>query len=230
MPDPVLSLSRALGAAGLHLLLSLQVQTRNIRCLPDVLVINCEVNSSKEADFWKTQAEVGETLWGRSRLVLPGTRGLLPVLFCGGVFAPIPLSLTVSCALPERHPTSLAEDMLVFGHACSMSRVLGVGSHKISCPEKADGTAAESRSCSPAPQGLGAGRQRPLRRAQAQQRAGGQLGFPLCLFPVTDFTALQPLSFPHFWPGCHPRAPKRSLSPRADPCLCFVASMPFREP
>ncbi|XP_048183392.1 PAN2-PAN3 deadenylation complex catalytic subunit PAN2 isoform X2 [Corvus hawaiiensis] len=33
------------------------VQTRNIRCLPDVLVINCEVNSSKEADFWKTQAE-----------------------------------------------------------------------------------------------------------------------------------------------------------------------------
>uniref|UniRef100_A0A8C0ZJC2 PAN2-PAN3 deadenylation complex catalytic subunit PAN2-like n=1 Tax=Cyanistes caeruleus TaxID=156563 RepID=A0A8C0ZJC2_CYACU len=41
------------------------VQTRNIRCLPDVLVINCEVNSSKEADFWKTQAEVGETLGGR---------------------------------------------------------------------------------------------------------------------------------------------------------------------
>ncbi|XP_006035284.1 PAN2-PAN3 deadenylation complex catalytic subunit PAN2 isoform X1 [Alligator sinensis] len=33
------------------------VQTRNIRCLPDVLVINCEVNSSKEADFWKVQAE-----------------------------------------------------------------------------------------------------------------------------------------------------------------------------
>ncbi|KAM6106276.1 LOW QUALITY PROTEIN: PAN2-PAN3 deadenylation complex catalytic subunit PAN2, partial [Pterocles gutturalis] len=33
------------------------VQTRNIRCLPDVLVINCEVNSCKEADFWKTQAE-----------------------------------------------------------------------------------------------------------------------------------------------------------------------------
>lgn len=58
-----------------HLLLFPQVQTRNIRCLPDVLVINCEVNSSKEADFWKTQAEVGETLWGRSRLVLPGTRG-----------------------------------------------------------------------------------------------------------------------------------------------------------
>lgn len=45
-----------------HLPLSLQVQTRNIRCLPDVLVINCEVNSSKEADFWKTQAEVGDTL------------------------------------------------------------------------------------------------------------------------------------------------------------------------
>ncbi|XP_076874775.1 PAN2-PAN3 deadenylation complex catalytic subunit PAN2 isoform X2 [Brachyhypopomus gauderio] len=33
------------------------VQTRNIRCLPDVLVINCEVNSVKEAEFWKTQAE-----------------------------------------------------------------------------------------------------------------------------------------------------------------------------
>ncbi|KAK2825541.1 hypothetical protein Q7C36_019468 [Tachysurus vachellii] len=33
------------------------VQTRNIRCLPDVLVINCEVNSVKEADFWKAQAE-----------------------------------------------------------------------------------------------------------------------------------------------------------------------------
>lgn len=35
-----------------------QVQTRNIRCLPDVLVINCEVNSAKEAEFWKVQAEV----------------------------------------------------------------------------------------------------------------------------------------------------------------------------
>uniref|UniRef100_A0AAR2LND8 PAN2-PAN3 deadenylation complex catalytic subunit PAN2 n=1 Tax=Pygocentrus nattereri TaxID=42514 RepID=A0AAR2LND8_PYGNA len=34
------------------------VQTRNIRCLPDVLVINCEVNSVKEAEFWKAQAEV----------------------------------------------------------------------------------------------------------------------------------------------------------------------------
>ncbi|XP_035378442.1 PAN2-PAN3 deadenylation complex catalytic subunit PAN2 isoform X1 [Electrophorus electricus] len=33
------------------------VQTRNIRCLPDVLVINCEVNSFKEAEFWKAQAE-----------------------------------------------------------------------------------------------------------------------------------------------------------------------------
>uniref|UniRef100_A0A671U6I5 PAN2-PAN3 deadenylation complex catalytic subunit PAN2 n=1 Tax=Sparus aurata TaxID=8175 RepID=A0A671U6I5_SPAAU len=33
------------------------VQTRNIRCLPDVLVINCEVNSAKEAEFWKVQAE-----------------------------------------------------------------------------------------------------------------------------------------------------------------------------
>ncbi|KAG7519500.1 PAN2-PAN3 deadenylation complex catalytic subunit PAN2 isoform X1 [Solea senegalensis] len=33
------------------------VQTRNIRCLPDVLVINCEVNSVKEAEFWKVQVE-----------------------------------------------------------------------------------------------------------------------------------------------------------------------------
>ncbi|KAG8452458.1 hypothetical protein GDO86_004299 [Hymenochirus boettgeri] len=33
------------------------VQTRNIRCLPDVLVINCEVNSTKEAEFWRAQAE-----------------------------------------------------------------------------------------------------------------------------------------------------------------------------
>ncbi|XP_030625274.1 PAN2-PAN3 deadenylation complex catalytic subunit PAN2 [Chanos chanos] len=33
------------------------VQTRNIRCLPDVLVINCEVNSVKEMEFWRAQAE-----------------------------------------------------------------------------------------------------------------------------------------------------------------------------
>lgn len=39
----------------------LQVQTRNIRCLPDVLVINCEVNSAKEAEFWKVQAEVNQS-------------------------------------------------------------------------------------------------------------------------------------------------------------------------
>uniref|UniRef100_A0A8B9HJM3 PAN2-PAN3 deadenylation complex catalytic subunit PAN2 n=1 Tax=Astyanax mexicanus TaxID=7994 RepID=A0A8B9HJM3_ASTMX len=37
------------------------VQTRNIRCLPDVLVINCEVNSVKEAEFWKAQAEVSSS-------------------------------------------------------------------------------------------------------------------------------------------------------------------------
>uniref|UniRef100_A0A3B5Q226 PAN2-PAN3 deadenylation complex catalytic subunit PAN2 n=1 Tax=Xiphophorus maculatus TaxID=8083 RepID=A0A3B5Q226_XIPMA len=37
------------------------VQTRNIRCLPDVLVINCEVNSAKEAEFWKVQAEVNKS-------------------------------------------------------------------------------------------------------------------------------------------------------------------------
>uniref|UniRef100_A0A8C3G2Z1 PAN2-PAN3 deadenylation complex catalytic subunit PAN2 n=1 Tax=Cyclopterus lumpus TaxID=8103 RepID=A0A8C3G2Z1_CYCLU len=40
------------------------VQTRNIRCLPDVLVINCEVNSAKEAEFWKVQAEVNDTHFG----------------------------------------------------------------------------------------------------------------------------------------------------------------------
>uniref|UniRef100_A0A8C4L7Z6 Poly(A) specific ribonuclease subunit PAN2 n=1 Tax=Equus asinus asinus TaxID=83772 RepID=A0A8C4L7Z6_EQUAS len=34
------------------------IQTRNIRHLPDILVINCEVNSLKEADFWRVQAEV----------------------------------------------------------------------------------------------------------------------------------------------------------------------------
>lgn len=55
----MLSSSTALGASPSHVLLSAQVQTRNIRCLPDVLVINCEVNSSKEAEFWRTQAEVG---------------------------------------------------------------------------------------------------------------------------------------------------------------------------
>lgn len=55
------------GAAGFHRCPSPQVQTRHIRCLPDVLVINCEVNSSKEADFWKTQAEVGQALRGRRR-------------------------------------------------------------------------------------------------------------------------------------------------------------------
>ncbi|TSP79459.1 PAN2-PAN3 deadenylation complex catalytic subunit PAN2 [Bagarius yarrelli] len=33
------------------------VQTRNIRCLPDVLVVNCEVNGVKEVEFWKAQAE-----------------------------------------------------------------------------------------------------------------------------------------------------------------------------
>lgn len=67
---------------GFHLLLSLQVQTRNIRCLPDVLVINCEVNSSKEADFWKTQAEVGETLLGQKQACSPWHTGFAacPVL------------------------------------------------------------------------------------------------------------------------------------------------------
>ncbi|XP_030589982.1 PAN2-PAN3 deadenylation complex catalytic subunit PAN2-like [Archocentrus centrarchus] len=33
------------------------VHTRSIRHLPDVLALNCEVNSAKEAEFWKVQAE-----------------------------------------------------------------------------------------------------------------------------------------------------------------------------
>uniref|UniRef100_A0A671SC07 PAN2-PAN3 deadenylation complex catalytic subunit PAN2 n=1 Tax=Sinocyclocheilus anshuiensis TaxID=1608454 RepID=A0A671SC07_9TELE len=36
------------------------VQTRNIRCLPDVLVINCEVNSTKEAELFKLTFEEAE--------------------------------------------------------------------------------------------------------------------------------------------------------------------------
>lgn len=51
---------------------SSQIQTRNIRHLPDILVINCEVNSLKEADFWRMQADV------RTRA---GNR-VLGVLFC----------------------------------------------------------------------------------------------------------------------------------------------------
>ncbi|CAJ0966095.1 unnamed protein product [Ranitomeya imitator] len=46
------------------------VQTRNIRCLPDVLVINCEVNSTKEAEFWKIQAEDGNQ--GKHRVTKRG--------------------------------------------------------------------------------------------------------------------------------------------------------------
>lgn len=208
-----------------HLPLFLQVQTRNIRCLPDVLVINCEVNSSKEADFWKTQAEVGDTLWGRSRLVLPGTRGLLRVPFFGSVFAVILLFLTVSCSPPEHHHTLSAEDLLVFGHARSMSRAFGVGKDKISCHDKADRTSVESRFHSPNP--LGATRQCLLPRVQAQQ-SWWTAGFPLLSFSLS--LTLQSLSFPCCWPGCHPRVPEPCLSLRADTSLCFVVSMPFREP
>lgn len=52
------------------------VQTRNIRCLPDVLVINCEVNSSKEADFWKTQAEYAfkKTVMKKGGLEIPKSK------------------------------------------------------------------------------------------------------------------------------------------------------------
>uniref|UniRef100_A0A671MY32 PAB-dependent poly(A)-specific ribonuclease subunit PAN2-like n=1 Tax=Sinocyclocheilus anshuiensis TaxID=1608454 RepID=A0A671MY32_9TELE len=39
------------------------VQTRNIRCLPDVLVINCEVNSAKEADHAFTKFKPLPTEW-----------------------------------------------------------------------------------------------------------------------------------------------------------------------
>uniref|UniRef100_W5KD87 PAN2-PAN3 deadenylation complex catalytic subunit PAN2 n=1 Tax=Astyanax mexicanus TaxID=7994 RepID=W5KD87_ASTMX len=45
------------------------VQTRNIRCLPDVLVINCEVNSVKEAEFWKAQAEVSSSHFNISQSI-----------------------------------------------------------------------------------------------------------------------------------------------------------------
>ncbi|XP_060620065.1 PAN2-PAN3 deadenylation complex catalytic subunit PAN2 isoform X1 [Anolis sagrei] len=52
------------------------VQTRNIRCLPDVLVINCEVNSSKEAEFWKMQAEYSfkKLMMKKGGLELPTSR------------------------------------------------------------------------------------------------------------------------------------------------------------
>ncbi|XP_075757995.1 PAN2-PAN3 deadenylation complex catalytic subunit PAN2 isoform X2 [Pelodiscus sinensis] len=56
------------------------VQTRNIRCLPDVLVINCEVNSSKEADFWKTQAEFAfkKTVMKKGGLEIPKRKEISP--------------------------------------------------------------------------------------------------------------------------------------------------------
>lgn len=91
----------------------LQVQTRNIRCLPDVLVINCEVNSSKEADFWKTQAEVGETLRGQS---------------CFEVFTLLLLSLA---SLPPPEPCS-QRTWCNLGRAWGMICTFGVGKDEIS--------------------------------------------------------------------------------------------------
>lgn len=54
-------------SAPCHSLFYPQIQTRNICHLPDILVINCEVNSLKEADFWRMQAEV-RTQAGNSTL------------------------------------------------------------------------------------------------------------------------------------------------------------------
>lgn len=172
-----------------HLPLSLQVQTRNIRCLPDVLVINCEVNSSKEADFWKTQAEVGETLWGRSRLVLPGAQGLLRVQFCRGVFPVISLSLTVSCSPPKQHRTLSAEDMLVFGHACSTSCAFGVGKDELSCRGKADRTAVESHFHSPSPLGPRSNEAVPASQSMGPAEPVDSWVSLAVFFPVADFTA-----------------------------------------
>lgn len=188
--------NRLLVLPSFHLLLSLQVQTRNIRCLPDVLVINCEVNSSKEADFWKTQAEVGETLWGRSRLVLPGTWGLLRVQFCGGVFTLISLSLTVSCSPPEHHPTLFTEDMLVFGHACSMSHAFGVGKDKISCHDKADGTAVESLFHFPSTPRPRSSKAVPASQSTSPAEIGWTVGFPSLSFslsPTSKVPVFSPL-------------------------------------
>ncbi|XP_051913927.1 PAN2-PAN3 deadenylation complex catalytic subunit PAN2 isoform X1 [Hippocampus zosterae] len=61
------------------------VQTRNIRCLPDVLVINCEVNSAKEAEFWKVQAEYAFTKArqkGKSEPAVPKDAPRMPTEWC----------------------------------------------------------------------------------------------------------------------------------------------------
>ncbi|XP_061531140.1 PAN2-PAN3 deadenylation complex catalytic subunit PAN2 isoform X2 [Phycodurus eques] len=61
------------------------VQTRNIRCLPDVLVINCEVNSAKEAEFWKIQAEYAFTKARQkeaSEPAMPKESPLMPTEWC----------------------------------------------------------------------------------------------------------------------------------------------------
>ncbi|XP_060794532.1 PAN2-PAN3 deadenylation complex catalytic subunit PAN2 isoform X1 [Neoarius graeffei] len=59
------------------------VQTRNIRCLPDVLVINCEVNSMKEAEFWKAQAEYSfNKALKKGATELPKPKEPLPTEWC----------------------------------------------------------------------------------------------------------------------------------------------------
>lgn len=123
-----------------HLLLPPQVQTRNIRCLPDVLVINCEVNSSKEADFWKTQAEVGAA-----------QQTSLGFAACPGLRRRFRSGLAVSNRLPLSTRASPAP-FTAFGRARSTSRAVGVGKDKKDeiCRGEAAGTAAESPFPSPA--------------------------------------------------------------------------------
>ncbi|XP_029450636.1 PAN2-PAN3 deadenylation complex catalytic subunit PAN2 [Rhinatrema bivittatum] len=73
------------------------VQTRNIRCLPDVLAINCEVNSTKEANFWKTQAECTfKKAMKKNELEVPKNRESCPgewEEFCNSEVAPLPPSV-----------------------------------------------------------------------------------------------------------------------------------------
>lgn len=183
--------------------LSPQVQTRNIRCLPDVLVINCEVNSSKEADFWKTQAEVGETLRGRfswhAGVALPGP---------AEVFTLLSLSLA---SLPPPEPRW----QRTWCHPLvPVARAVPLESEKTRSPGVAELKGPQESLClSPSPPGTTAVR---------------DLGFFPCFFPPSP--TLISLFFPCFWPGCHPRVPRAGLSPCADACLCFVASIPFRKP
>lgn len=183
--------------------LSPQVQTRNIRCLPDVLVINCEVNSSKEADFWKTQAEVGETLRGRfsrhAGVALPGP---------AEVFTLLSLSLA---SLPPPEPRW----QRTWCHPLvPVARAVPLESEKTRSPGVAELKGPQESLClSPSP--------------PRDHGSAGPWVFPL-LFPPSP--TLISLFFPCSWPGCHPRVPRAGLSPCADACLCFVASIPFRKP